>query len=252
MTRKRSSREFVKTSLCNVILDFQAWIQADTAALEAWKADPTPIVVVEGRMIDDVEKMLESYRKSGGARLPRLFLAVQRIKEKPDASYLQAVPYEINTRIPTDPLKRNIKLRAIARAFRVQFAFLVNDPDSASSFTDQFSSYIELPEKRRFPVTYEFAENVKDDWHLTILDNSIFPDSAVLDEQTLTIGLFDFTAQGLLPQITAGLEPNAEKPWYVVVESDQYKGRNNPVFTRLKADETTGERTEEIIERGTP
>lgn len=251
-TRIRSSREFVKTALCHVILDFQKWIEADTAALEEWKADPTPTVVVEGRMVDDINSQLEAYRKSGKARLPRLFLAVQRIKEKPDASYLHTIPYELNTRIPTDPQKRNIKLRAIARAFRIQFAFLVNDPDSASSFTDQFSSYIELAEKRRFPVTYEFAPGVKDDWHLTILDNSIYPDSAGIDEQNLTIGLLDFTAQGLLPQITAGLKPNEPKPWHVVVESDQFKARNEPQFVRLKADEETGERTEELLDRGTP
>lgn len=251
MTRIRSSREHVKTALCLFILDFQKWLHADTASLEAWKADPTPTVVVEGRMVDDINGQLESYRKSGNARLPRLFLAVQRIKEKPDASYLPTIPYDLKTRIPTDPQKRNIKLRALARAFRVQFAFLVNDPDSASSFTDQFSSYIELAEKRRFPVTYEFAPDVKDDWHLTILDNSIYPDSASVEDQTLTIGLLDFTAQGLLPQITAGLDPNIEA-WHLVVESDQYKQRNQDKFVRLKADPSTGERTEELLDRGTP
>jgi hypothetical protein len=250
MTQQRSSREFVKTALCKVILDFQKWLHADTKALQAWKDDSKPIVIVEGRLVDDVQSMVDSYRKSGAARLPRLFLAVQRIKEKPDASSLRTVPNEINSRITGDQLKRNIKFRAIARAFRIQFAFLVNDPDSASSFTDQFSNYIELAEKRRFPVTYVFDDNASDDWHLTILDNSIFPDSASIEETDLTIGIFDFVAQGLLPQITAGLNPDEPAPWSVVVEADMYPDRPTPEYLRLKADKDTGERSSEVITKG--
>lgn len=250
MNQQRSTREFVKTALCNVILDFQKWMMPDTAALEAWKNDPLPIVVVEGRMIDDIQSMVDSYRKTGTARLPRLFMAVQRIKEKPDASSLHAVPYDLKTRISTDPQKRNITIRALARAFRVQIAFLVNDPDSASSITDQFSNYFELQEKRRFPVIYQFSEDVSDSWPLTILDNSLFPDSASVEETNLTIGIFDFICQGLLPQVTAGLDPNQPAAWSVVVEADMFKDRPSPYFTRLKADKYTGVRTSEIVTKG--
>lgn len=250
MNQERSTREFVKTALCNVILDFQKWMMPDTAALQAWKQDPMPTVVVEGRMIDDVQSMLDSYRKTGTARLPRLFLALQRIKEKPDASSLHAVPYDLKTRIPTDPQKRNITIRALARAFRVQIAFVVNDPDSASSITDQFSNYFELQEKRRFPVIYQFAEDVSDSWALTVLDNSLFPDSASVEETNLTIGIFDFVCQGLLPQVTAGLDPNQPAPWSVVVEADMFKDRPAPYFTRLKADKDTGERSLEVVIKG--
>jgi hypothetical protein len=252
MNQQRSTREFVKTALCDVILDFQKWMIADTAALEVWKNDPLPIVVVEGRMIDDIQSMLDSYRSTGTARLPRLFLAVQRIKEKPEASSLHAVPYDLKTRISTDPQKRNITLRALARAFRVQIAFLVNDPDSASSLTDQFSNYFELQEKRRFPVIYQFAEDVSDSWPLTILDNSLLPDTASIEEDNLTIGIFDFVAQGLLPQITAGLDPNQPAPWSVVIEADMFKDRPSPYFTRLNADKYTGERSSEVVAKETP
>ena len=255
--QKRTSRESVMTSLCKMVLDFQAWMIPETKAMNLWKKDPIPTAIVEGRMIDDVQSMIDSYRKAGSEKavLPKLLLAVQRIKEAPDYSQIIGVPFEINARIPNDPKKRSIKLRAIPRSYRVQYAFLVNDPDSAQSFADQFASYIQLMEKRRIKVEYEFLSDLKDEWHLTIFDNSIFPDSASIDETNMTVGLLDFTMSGLLPQVTEGLpeygEPEdkpVEPAWHVVVEADMYPDRENP-YLRQKADKDTGEHSFEYIEK---
>lgn len=253
--QKRTSRESVMTALCKMVLDFQKWMIAETKAMNHWKQDPIPTAIVEGRMIDDVQSMIDSYRKMGSEKavLPKLLMAVQRIKEAPDYSQIIGVPYEINARIPSDPKKRSLKLRAIPRSYRVQYAFLVNDPDSAQSFADQFASYIQLMEKRRIKVEYEFMLDLKDEWHLTIFDNSIYPDTASVEETNLTVGLLDFTMSGLLPQVTAGLPQYGEpedKPvdpaWHVVVEADMYPDRDNP-YLRQKADEETGERSFEFI-----
>lgn len=259
--QRRTSKESVLTAFALFALRFRDWAVAETKAMKYWKDDPTPNVIVEGKMADDVARMIDTYRKSG-ARLPRLMIAIQRLKDIPDPSQLYRIPFELNTRIPTDPKARNVKIRAIARAFRVQFAFLVNDPDTARSFTDQFSNFIEDQSNRRFLVSYEFAKDVKDDWHLTILDNSIFPDSASIGEDNIEIGLLDFTVQGLLPQVTAGLpeygdtdqeeDPDSVKPgWKVVVEADMNKGRQEQTFKRLKADPVTGEHSSEDLPRGT-
>ena len=256
--QKMTSRESVMNALCLMVLDFQKWMVAETKAMQHWKQQETPTVIAEGRMVDDVDSMINSYRKLGAenAFLPRLLLCVQRIKEAPDYSQIIGVPFELDAVIPTDPQKRKVKIRALPRSYRVQYAFLVNDPDSAQSFTDQFSSYIQLHEKRRIDVSYEFASDIKDKWHLTIFDNSIYPDSASVAEENITIGLLDFTMSGLLPQVIEGLPKYGEpddlpvKPaWDVVVEVDMYPDVDNP-HLRQKADPDTGERSIEFIHKG--
>ncbi|AWL27131.1 hypothetical protein DJ533_00155 (plasmid) [Acinetobacter defluvii] len=256
--QKRTSRESVMNALCLMVLDFQKWMVAETKAMHHWKNQSTPTAIVEGRMIDDVQAQLDSYRKLGekSATLPRLLLSVQRIKEAPDVSQIIGVPFEINAVIPTDPQRRKVAIRAIPRSYRVQYAFVVNDPDSAQSFTDQFTSYIQLLEKRRIEIEYDLAFDTRDKWHLTIFDNSIFPDSASVEESNITIGLLDFTMSGLLPLVVEGM-PTYGQPddkevppaFHVVVEADMYPDTDDP-HLRQKADIKTGERSQEWISKG--
>ena len=280
--RVLTPRECVIRAIGKMILDFRVWLVPETKLLSRWKTQKYAYAVAEGRLVNDVQAMLDSLRKKE-AEFPILVYAIQQIASPPDLSQVVGVPQELDVILPTDPLKRRVKLRTEPRAYHVQFAFLSNDTDSANAFTSQFCSYIRLMEKRRFGVEYYLSPDVTDRWHLTIFDNSIFPDSAQLDETNLVAGLLEFDFAGLVPRVIKGLPPlyaeefgpgsnvggdsyNPNSPiyggtpgsgqgggqgdaWGVVVEADMFKDRNEPEFKRLYADEATGERTEQMIKK---
>jgi len=279
MTRVLTPRECVQQALAKFVLDFRRWLIAETKLLSRWKTQKVAYAVAEGKLINDFNKMLDSYRKQSSG-VPMLLLAVQEIAAPPDLSQIIGIPYEIKTVIETDPLKRRVKLRTEPRVYHVQFVFLANDVDSANAFTSQFCNYVRLMEKRRIMVNYFLSPDVRQEWHLTIFDNSLYPDKADIDESNLCAGLVDFEFAGLTPRVTAGLPPLYEDEftdtdgsgsggtdggngngsggtdgngsggaWTVTVEGDLFKDRNEPTFTRITADPQTGERDELQIEK---
>lgn len=279
-TRVLTPRECAQQSLAKLILDFRRWLVPETKLLSRWKTQRYAYAVAEGRLINDFNGMVDSYRKKE-RDVPMLLIAIQQVASPPDLSQVVGIPFELKTVIPTDPLKRKVTLRTEPRTYHVQFVFLANDTDSANAFTSQFCSYVRLMEKRRIAVNYFLSPDVRQEYHLTMFDNSLYPDKADIEEMNLVAGLIDFDLAGLVPRVTAGLPPlyqdeftgvddgagngngggngNGEDdgdgngqdpaPWGVVTEADLNKDRPDPAFTRVKADPDTGERSEEQIEK---
>ena len=271
MKRILSPRECVQQALGYFILDFRRWMVAETKLLNKWKSQRVAYSVAEGRLVNDFNAMLDSYRKKT-QELPMLLIAIQQIASPPDLSQIIGTPFDVKTIIKSDPLKRHVVLRTEPRAYHVQFVFLANDPDSANAFTSQFCSYIRLMEKRRIPVNYFLSPDLRDEWDITIYDNSLYPDKADLEESNLVAGLVEFDFAGLTPRVIKELPPlypdefppedqNAGNPvqpidpenphgeWNVVVEADLFKGREGDYFTRAEVDMKTGERSHTTIEK---
>ena len=272
--RVLTPRECVEQGIAQFILDFRRWMVPETKLLSRWKTQRIAYGVAAGKMVNDFQGMLDSYRKKQ-QDVPILLVAVQQIAAPPDLSQVIGIPFELKTVIPTDPLKRKVLLRTEPRTYHVQFVFLANDPDSANAFTSQFCSYVRLMEKRRFMVNYFLSPDLRAEWEMTIFDNSLYPDKADIEENNLVAGLVDFDISGLTPRVIAGLPPLYEdeftqipednggntgntgntggvpEGWKVVVEGDMNKDRD-PVedeFTRVYADPITGERTEAQIKK---
>lgn len=256
-------RECVQQSIAQLTLDFRRWLVPETKLLSRWKTQRIAYAVAEGRLINDFNKMIDSYRKKEGD-LPMLILAVQEIASPPDLSQVIGTPNEIQTVFKHDPLKRKVLLRTEPRTYHVQFVFIANDSDSANAFTSQFCSYIRLMEKRRITANYFLSPDLRGEWHLTIFDNSIYPDKADIEETNIVAGLLDFDLSGLTPRVVSGLPPlyqdefsedggtgEVAAGWKVVVEADLNKDRDahEDSFTRLNADPVTGERTETQIQK---
>lgn len=271
MTRVHTPRECVQVALGRFILDFRRWMVAETKLLNKWKSQRIAYSVAEGRLVNDFNAMLDSYRKKS-QELPMLLIAVQQIASPPELSQIMATPFDIPTVIKSDPLQRKVVLRTEPRAYHVQFVFLANDPDSANAFTSQFCSYIRRMEKRRIPVSYFLSPDLRDEWDITIFDNSLYPDKADIDESNLVAGLVEFDFAGLTPRVISGLPPlypdefppedeNAGNPvvpvdpenphgeWTVVVEADLFKQRDGDTFIRAEVDMATGERSHAEIEK---
>lgn len=271
--RVLTPRECVEQAIAQFILDFRRWIVPETKLLSRWKTQRIAYAVAEGRLINDVNAMVDSYRKKE-KDVPMLLVAVQQIASPPDLSQVIGIPYELEVVIPTDPLKRKVLLRTEPRMYHVQFVFIANDPDSANAFTSQFCSYIRNMEKRRITANYYLSPDLRQEWHLTIFDNSLYPDKADIDETNLVAGLLDFEFAGLTPRVVAGLPPLYQDEfteadgngngggggagggsgvvpngWEVVVEADLFKDRADDDFTRVKADPVTGERNQEQIKK---
>lgn len=257
MAVKRSTLESIQLALANMLIDFRQWCMADTQAMQDWKDRELKqaIVVASGRMIDDAQAMLGKYRQASDSRqLPVMIAALASLATPPDLPNLIGVPYWQNTVIPTDPLKRHVKFRTIPRQFRMQLAFFAPDPHAVQSVLNQFCAYMTDNEKRRVMVTYDLGGGVSDDFHLTVLENTLYPDTSATDANNIVIGTVDFNCIGLLPQVVglepsdSNVDPNGRNPiggagggeWGVVVQSDLYNPDDTKGVLRAEIDLGTG------------
>lgn len=276
---RKSSLESVKSAIGALLIDFKNWSMPDTKAFSHWKglAVKDAIKVAPTRMIDDIEGMLSKYRqqetdKGFVAPLPIMIIALAPMVSPPDISSLKGIPYWLDTMVPTDPKNRAIKLRTIAKQFRVQVAFVAAEGDTCQGVINQFCAYMQDDFKRRITARYTLGDGVEDDWHLTVIDNSLFPDSVPTGQNNMSVATVDFQLAGLLPQVVGlandegydeygdGVDPGGREPsidkdgqpqeWSVIVEADVLNDEANPSLAlRASANKDTGERKIEVVER---
>lgn len=274
--KRKSPLECVKLAIGKVLIDFHKWAMPDTKAFDYWKRLEVrnAIVVAPSRMIDDVDTMLSKYRqleteKGFVAPLPVMIIALDNMVSPPEISAIKGVPYWLNTSVPTDPLNRRIKLRTVARQYRVQLAFVSAEGDTSQSVINQFCTYMQDDFKRRFMATYDLGGGVTDDWELTVLENSLYPDKVPTGQSNMAVNTVDFQIAGLLPQVAGlrnedgsedygeGVDLDGRDPvdtpdgdtqeWSVIVEADLYSPADQTSVMRAKADKETGERTIERV-----
>jgi hypothetical protein len=273
---RKSPLESVKQAIGKVLIDFHKWAMPDTKAFDYWKKLEVrnAIVVAPSRMIDDIDTMLSKYRqqetdKGFVAPLPVMIIALDNMVSPPEISAIKGVPYWLNTMVPTDPLNRPIKLRTVARQYRVQLAFVCAEGDTSQSVINQFCTYMQDDFKRRFMATYDLGGGVTDDWELTVIENSLYPDKVPTGQSNMAVNTVDFQVAGLLPQVVGlrnedgsedygeGVDLDGRDPvdtpegdtqeWSVIVEADLYSPADQTSVMRAKADKETGERTIERV-----
>lgn len=269
---RKSSLESVKTAVGRLLIDFKQWSMPDTKAFHHWKHSETKsaIKVAPSRMIDDLDGMIAKYRqletdKGFVAPLPVMIIALAPMVSPPEISAVKGIPYWLDTMVTTDKQNRAIKLRTIARQYRVQLAFVCAEGDTCQSVINQFCSYMQDDFKRRIKATYVLGDNIKDDWDLTVLENSLFPDSVPTGQNNMWVNTVDFQLIGLLPQVVGladsegndeygegvdliGRDPNKDadgtpQEWSVIKEADLRDDTTSPASVlRASIDPGTGER----------
>ena len=273
---RKSSLESVKGAIARLLIDFKASSMPDTRAFKHWKSLPAhdAIKVAPSRMVDDVDSMLAKYRqqetdKGFVAPLPVLFVALAAMVSPPDVSALRGTPYWRDVVVPTDPKARPVKMRTVPRQFRIQLAFVCAEGDTCQSLINQFCTYMTDDFKRRFKATYELGDGVRDEWELTVLENSLFPDSVPTGQNNMSVNTVDFQVIGLWPQVvglyddegkdeygegvdTDGrdpveLVPGKPQEWSLIVEADLKDETLEPSVLRASADIETGERKVERV-----
>ncbi|RLL19005.1 hypothetical protein [Acinetobacter chengduensis] len=273
---RKSSLESVKGAIGRLLIDFKLWTMPDTKAFKHWKDLPIrdAIKVAPSRMIDDVDGMLAKYRqqettKGYVAPLPVLFVAIAQMVSPPEVSAIRGTPYWVNTTVPTDPQNRKVKLRTIPHQFRIQLAFVCAEGDTCQSVINQFCAYMTDDFKRRIKAVCELGDGVKDEWDLTILENSLYPDSIPTGQNNMSVNTVDFQVAGLIPQVVGlydedgkdeygegvdmggrdpfEFEPGKPQEWGVIVEADLKDETLEPSVLRASVDSVSGERKVERV-----
>lgn len=159
--------ESLKEGFGRYMAGFHASLYPDTAAvLEFMQRDfSKAVVMVPGRMVDDVEAMLASWRKSntsGTAQatpfLPLVMIAIAKdyTAASPDWAPRQLGDAQ-QVMIPGDALERVLDLQTTTREVRAQVVIAAADAPTASSIAMQFHAWCSKLENRRFPASYELA-----------------------------------------------------------------------------------------------
>lgn len=253
----------VKNALGGVLIDFKKWTKPNTQAFRYWKKlEPNKAIkVAPSRMIDDVDSMLAKYRqqdtgKDFVAPLPVMFVALAPMVSPPDVSSIRGVPFWLDTMVPTDSENRKVRLRTVPCQYRVQIAFIGPEGDTSQAVINQFCSYLTDDFKRRFGVDYDLGGGVKDRWDLTVLENSLYPDSVPTGQNNIWVNTVDFQVAGLEPQVVGldpdddDVDPDGRPPivpgvpsvpgeWDVVREADLHSIEKEPTILRAVANEET-------------
>lgn len=266
-TEQRSELEAAMKAWGGVLADFRNWLMPNTKFLREWKQRELKdaIAAVPGRMIDDSTAMLEKWRqhtngdKQGSTSfLPVMLTAMAVVTTPPDVSTMYGIPYWIDTVLPNDPQKRRVQMRTIPKMIRAQVVFICTEPHSAGALTNQLCAYFTDEAKRRFKVQYHVGDGIQDDWDLTIIENSLYPDSIPTDQKNLSIAVIDLQMCGLEPQVVgldaddAAVDPGGRKPaeqlGAVVVQSDIDQDTEEQIH-RINADPLSEDITESKVDR---
>lgn len=190
---------------------YSDYLVADTKALQEFRARgfAKSAVWAPGRMVDQVEDMLSSWRKNDNDSTdqPHPYLPVMIAAMAKD--YLPAPPEfgrqivnPIDVIIPQDPKNRVFKMRAVTADVRTQVAIIAAEDPTARSIAMQLQAFVATSENRRFYSVYRLAG--MDDYWPVVLET---PDLQAIaapagDVKNQTILTVDFQLRATVPMLT--------------------------------------------------
>lgn len=267
MSLPKDSLKCIQDAWYKLLVDFRSWYMPETIQTDEWKKRDirTAIKSCPSRMIDDSEAMLAEYRKSqnadvdGGATafMPIMLTATAMLDQPPDTMQLLPMPYFV----PVVIGDKQVQIRLIAKTVRAQLAFYATNSHDARSVCDQFCTFVQNEDKRRFQVPFDMGMNHIQKSTFTILENQLFPSPVPSEAINLSIFTIDVQLVGYAPQIIGLGGPNdnttgngynpdgsvVDKPIQdlVVIQADQFTEEGH---TRVLADRETGDITVERID----
>jgi hypothetical protein len=155
---------------------FHQGLVAATPALSEYVARPFSKAAVwaPGRMIDQVEEMLGSWRKNdnGGEPQPRPYLPVMIAAMSKDympapPEFSRVVPDDTYITLPEDTKGRVFKLRMVVADVRTQVAIIAQEEPTARAIALQLDLFCKSTENRRFYAPFTLA-GMKEGWPVTL------------------------------------------------------------------------------------
>lgn len=213
-----SNRIAIKTAFGRMLQRWHRQVIGTTPAVREFAQRPfgEAALWAPGRMVDQVEEMLESYRKNDTLqsaqprpKLPVLLAAMSNDFMPSGPEYGRASGDEIDVVLPADERARLFRLSVIPSDLRVQCAILAPEDSSAHSIAEQLHRFVSTIQNRLFYAAFPFAGMVEN-WPVQIELPEISAVATPTDQKNLVILVVDLTLRALLPQLRAPApgEPN--------------------------------------------
>jgi hypothetical protein len=200
----------IKAAFGRYLQGFHAMLIADTPAMTEYaaRAFSKSAVWAPGRMVDQVEEMIASWRKndtSGEARatpyLPIIIAAVSKdyMPAMPDWTRQAADPVDVM--IPGDAKNRVFKMRTAFAEIRVQVAVAAAEEATARSIAMQLQLYSSAIERRRVYADYRLA-GVNTKWPFVWKEPDVNAIAMPGDVKNLTVLTVDFNGVASVPMLS--------------------------------------------------
>jgi hypothetical protein len=209
-----SLRSPLEMGLGQYMGQYYAQLVADTPFMEEFIARglSKSIVWVPGRMIDEVDKMVEAWRQNDNkkditdpdgapgvsSRLPVVFVAMSKDFMPGMPDYSTAIGAPVDVTHPNDPDQRNLKVRVSANEYRAQIVFVAAELHSAHSLALQFNLWANGPGGRRFKHRHMFGA-LANDYPASLEQIDIGAVDAKAEQSNLTILIADLTIRAAIP-----------------------------------------------------
>lgn len=195
----------VKAALGRWLEQFHAQFDPDTQANEEWAQRQAPLAMVfaPGRMVDQVELMLSSWRRNDNsgapgtsAYLPILFVAVAPDYTETPGEHGRPLTDYMAVGFGTDTLRRSFLVRAMHVDLRAQIVVVAPNIDTAASMIGQLCHW--CIERRRIFAPHEFA-GFTSHWPVHVLPGDRMAITMPQGEHMTALSL-DLTIRATLPQ----------------------------------------------------
>lgn len=185
---------------------------ADTPALAEFRQRgfAKSAVWAPGRMVDQVEEMLSSWRKNDNddsdtphPKLPVMIAAMSKDYMPAPADYGRQMLNPVDVIIPGDPKHRVFKMRAVTADIRAQVAICAPEDPTARSIAMQLQMFSGATENRRFHSIFRLA-GMDDHWPVVLETPDIQAINTPAGEaKNLTILTVDFQLRATVPLLQA-------------------------------------------------
>lgn len=203
--------EPIKSAFGRYLQGFHTMLIADTPAMAEYAARPfsKSAVWAPGRMIDQVEDMLASWRKNDTSRearatpyLPIIIAACSKdyMPATPDWTRQSADPVDVM--IPGDAQERVFKMRVAFSEVRVQVAVFAPEEATARSIAMQLQLYASAIERRRIYAEYPLA-GVATKWPFIWKEPDVNAIAMPQEVKSLTVLTVDFNGVASVPLLMA-------------------------------------------------
>lgn len=202
----------IKAAFGRYLGRFYSELVADTPALAEFKTRgfANSAVWAPGRMVDQVEEMLSSWRKNDNTGtdtphpyLPVMIAAIAKDYMPAPADYGRPMVNPVDVIIPSDPKHRVFKMRAVVADIRTQVAICAPEDPTARSIAMQLQMFAAATENRRFHSLYRLA-GMDDHWPVSLETPDVQAINApVGDAKNLTILTVEFQLRATVPMLTA-------------------------------------------------
>lgn len=209
-----SMRNPVEVGLGTYMGQFYAQLVPDTPAMEEYveRGLAKAIAWVPGRMVDDVQAMLEEWRKNdndktsaspGGSpglssKLPVMLVGMAKDFTPAMPDFGVAIGGGIDVLMPDDPDMRTFKLRLSVNEYRAQVVIMAPEAATAHSLAMQFHVWANGPSGRRFKHWHEFG-GVRHDFPALLEQIDLGAVDAKSDQKNLTILIIDLNIRASVP-----------------------------------------------------